>query len=122
MSAILTAVDRYGNESMPCQINGIQTSFNVPEHRQAPRQVSAPQKQVKQIANCPLLERSNTLELKDLCNTFEIFRKEGIRYVFEQDIFRLPDNKLAARAEVHIVSIVNGKLTDCPELFKMLID
>jgi acyl-CoA thioester hydrolase len=50
------------------------------------------------------------------------FRKEGIRYVFEQDIFRLPDNKLAARAEVHIVSIVNGKLTDCPELFKMLID
>jgi hypothetical protein len=74
----VTAVDRYGNESMPCQINGIQTSFNVPEHRQAPRQVSAPQKQVKQIANCPLLERSNTIELRDLCNTFEIFRQEGI--------------------------------------------
>jgi hypothetical protein len=74
----VTAVDRYGNESLPCQINGIQTSFSVPEQRQAPRKVSEPKKPVKQIANCPLLERTNTIELRDLCNTFEIFRQEGI--------------------------------------------
>ena len=47
-------------------------------------------------------------------------RKEGLRYVFEQDIIRLPDNTLAATAQVHVVSIVNGRLADCPHLLDKL--
>ena len=36
--------------------------------------------------------------------------KDGARYVFHQDILRLPDHKLAMRATVDIVSLVHGKL------------
>lgn len=49
--------------------------------------------------------------------------KEGIRYVFYQDIVRLPDNKLACRAKVDTVAVVNGELAStCPELDNLLIN
>ena len=42
--------------------------------------------------------------------------KEGVRYVFFQDIFRLPDMKLAARGRVDTVCLVGGRLQECTEL------
>lgn len=48
--------------------------------------------------------------------------KEGVRYVFHQDILRLPDNKLACRAKVDIVAVVNGELVSkCPELDRFFV-
>ena len=43
-------------------------------------------------------------------------RKEGIKYVFVQDIFRLPDNKPVLRSTVEAVCLINGRLSDCEEL------
>lgn len=43
-------------------------------------------------------------------------RKEGIKYVFVQDIFRLPDMKPVLRSTVDTVCLVNGRLSDCEEL------
>ena len=43
-------------------------------------------------------------------------KKDGLPYVFMQDIFRLPDMKLSVRAQVDSVCLVNGKLSECPEL------
>lgn len=43
-------------------------------------------------------------------------RREGIRYVFLQDIFRLPDEKLALKCQVDTVCLVDGRLGQCPEL------
>ena len=43
-------------------------------------------------------------------------RREGIRYVFLQDIFRLPDEKLALKCQVDTVCLVDGSLGQCPEL------
>lgn len=43
-------------------------------------------------------------------------RKEGIKYVFVQDIFRLPDEKPVVRSTVETVCLVNGRLADCEEL------
>ena len=37
-------------------------------------------------------------------------RKEGIRYIFMQDIFRASDQKLCFRATVELVSLINGHL------------
>ncbi|NDW13057.1 acyl-CoA thioesterase [Bacteroides sp. 214] len=37
-------------------------------------------------------------------------KKEGIKYVFYQDIFRKEDNKLALKAIVETVCVINGKL------------
>ena len=47
-------------------------------------------------------------------------RKEGVRYVFLQDIFRLPDMKLVARGRVDTVCLVQGRLKECAELEKYL--
>jgi len=38
-------------------------------------------------------------------------RREGVKIVFEQDIYLIPDNILAAAGKVEIVVVENGKLT-----------
>lgn len=43
-------------------------------------------------------------------------RKEGVKFVFYQDIFRMPDGKLVLKATVETVCVVGGKLTN-GELF-----
>ncbi|MBQ7664172.1 MAG: acyl-CoA thioesterase [Bacteroidaceae bacterium] len=43
-------------------------------------------------------------------------RKEGIKIVFVQDIFRLPDEKVVLRSTVETVCLVNGRLQDSEEL------
>lgn len=39
-------------------------------------------------------------------------KKEGVRYVFMQDIYRKTDMKLAIRAQVDTVCVVHGQLAD----------
>ena len=39
-------------------------------------------------------------------------RKEGIRYIFLQDIYRAADNKLCLKGKVEAVCLVGGRLTD----------
>ena len=46
--------------------------------------------------------------------------RDGLRYVFRQDIYRLSDMKLAARGTVDVVCLVAGKLSRCPELEEKL--
>ena len=42
--------------------------------------------------------------------------KEGPKYIFQQDIYRLPDHRICVRAKVEAVCIVNGRLGDDEEL------
>ena len=37
-------------------------------------------------------------------------KKEGIKYVFYQDIFRLPDMKVVIKSTVETVCVINGRL------------
>lgn len=46
-------------------------------------------------------------------------KKEGIKYLFYQDIFRLPDLKVSIKSIVETVCVVNGRLGDS-ELFDKL--
>lgn len=48
------------------------------------------------------------------------FKKEGIRNIFLQDIYRLSDEKLCLKAKVEAVCIVNGKLEDTDILLNAL--
>ena len=48
-------------------------------------------------------------------------RREGIKLVFEQDIYRMSDNVLASTGVVETVIVVNGKLTR-GEYFDKMID
>ncbi|MEJ8762422.1 acyl-CoA thioesterase [Phocaeicola sp. HCN-40430] len=43
-------------------------------------------------------------------------KKEGIKYIFYQDIFRLPDMKVVIKATVETVCVVHGRLGNS-ELF-----
>ena len=48
-------------------------------------------------------------------------QKEGVRYVFHQAIYRKEDNKLAIKAKVNAVVVINGKLgTSLPEFDKLI--
>ena len=52
-------------------------------------------------------------------------RKNGLRYVFQQDIYRYPDEKPVIKATVDAVCVVNGKLSDTSALdpyFKDLLE
>ena len=49
-------------------------------------------------------------------------KKEGIRYIFLQDIYRLSDDKLCLKAKVEAVCVVNGKLGDSNLLMEAIIN
>lgn len=42
-------------------------------------------------------------------------KKEGLRYVFYQDIYRASDDKLCFKSVIDIVCLVNGRLGDSEE-------
>ena len=63
----------------------------------------------------PVVARMN-LQYKSPLRSDDIFIsrlgvcKEGLRYVFNQDIFRKSDNRLCFRATVELVCLINGRL------------
>ena len=71
----------------------------------------------------PVVARMN-LQYKAPLHNDDVFisrlaiRKEGLRYVFLQDIYRKEDNRLAFRATVELVCLVNGRLANSPEYDK----
>lgn len=42
--------------------------------------------------------------------------REGLRYVFYHDIYRLPDNRLMFTSRVDVVCLVNGHISACREI------
>lgn len=46
--------------------------------------------------------------------------KEGIKYVFHQDIYRLPDLKCCIKSQVDTVCLINGRLGTCEELDRLV--
>lgn len=49
-------------------------------------------------------------------------QKEGLRYVFLQDIYRAADEKLCLKGNVEVVCLINGKLGDSDYLMERLKD
>ena len=48
--------------------------------------------------------------------------KEGVRYIFHQVIYRKSDNKLAIRAKINAVVVIDGKLaSSLPEFDELVI-
>jgi acyl-CoA thioester hydrolase len=59
----------------------------------------------------------NSLRSEDEFLSKLYIKKEGIRYVFYQDIYRKADNALCIKAQIEVVCIDNGKLTaNCEEM------
>ena len=66
------------------------------------------------------IRREGAMDAPSRDEVFMALRKEGIRYVFQQDIYRQPDERLVLRSTVEAVCLVNGWLSDCPELDALL--
>jgi acyl-CoA thioester hydrolase len=47
-------------------------------------------------------------------------RREGARFIFDQDIYRKSDMKLCINATVSVVSVVNGRLSKGDEVAQLL--
>jgi len=47
--------------------------------------------------------------------------KEGVRYIFNQVIYRKSDNKLAVKGKVHAVVVIDGKLASALSEFDELV-
>lgn len=47
--------------------------------------------------------------------------KEGIKYVFHQEIYRFPDEKLSLRAQVETVCLIKGRLSTL-DIFDKLVE
>ena len=47
-------------------------------------------------------------------------KKEGIKYVFVQDLYRLPDLKPVLKSTVEAVCVVNGKMAHCDKLDRLV--
>lgn len=45
---------------------------------------------------------------------------EGVKYIFHQDVFRMPDNKLCLKGIVTSTSLVNGRLAISEEIVKAI--
>lgn len=52
----------------------------------------------------------------DFICTVDSIEKEGIRYIFNQKIIRLRDNKVCSTARIEIACMVNGKVSR-PDIF-----
>lgn len=50
-----------------------------------------------------------------ICNVTRIER-QNVKYIFHQEIIRVNDNTLCAKAKIEVVNLVNGKLSK-PDLF-----
>ncbi len=52
----------------------------------------------------------------DFICTIDSLEKEGIRYIFNQKIIRLKDNKICSTAKIEVACMINGKVGK-PEIF-----
>lgn len=69
----------------------------------------------------PLLRNANVSYKNSLRGSEEFIssikiEREGLRYYFLQEITRIPDNTLCAKAEIEVVCLIDGKVSK-PEMF-----
>lgn len=67
------------------------------------------------VRNVNIAYRSSLRGSEEFTSRVKIER-EGLRYFFQQEIVRIPDNTLCAKAEIEVVCLTNGKVS-MPEIF-----
>lgn len=58
------------------------------------------------------LQYKTPLKCDDIFISRLNLEKEGLRYIFHQDIFRAADEKLCFRSKVELVCLINGRLAN----------
>ena len=68
------------------------------------------------------LQYKTPLRCEDVVVSRLRMTKEGLRYIFHQDILRKSDNRLSLRATVEAVCVIGGRLSDSEELQSAFAD
>jgi acyl-CoA thioester hydrolase len=58
------------------------------------------------------MEFKTSLKCDDVFVSRLALRKEGLKYIFNQDLYRLPDEKISLKCETTLVCLVNGRLAN----------
>ena len=77
---------------------------------------------IEPVVNRIEIDYKNSLHSQDWFKCKLYVRKEGIKFVFYQDIYRKSDDKICAKARVETVCINNGKLSRGEELIPFFKD
>lgn len=114
-----------------CDLQGIVNNANYLHYAEHTRHLFLKQQGVsfaEMHANCEdAVVARMTLQYKTPLRSDDTFRsclrikKDGVKYIFFQDIYRETDHKLCFRAQVDIVCLVNGVLAEsamCDNAFK----
>lgn len=67
------------------------------------------------VRNANISYRSSLRGSEEFISTVRVER-EGLRFFFIQEITRIPDNTLCAKAEIEVVCLIDGKVGK-PEMF-----
>lgn len=67
------------------------------------------------------LQYKTPLRCDDVFISALALKKEGLRYVFSQDIFRKADHKLCFRSTVELVCLINGRLGNSDDYDRALL-
>ena len=60
------------------------------------------------------LQYKTPLRSEDTFRSCLRIKKEGVKYIFYQDIYRMSDNKLSFRGQIEVVCLVDGRLAESP--------
>lgn len=67
------------------------------------------------VRNANIAYRSSLRGSEEFVSKVKIER-DGLRYFFMQEIIRIPDNTLCAKAEIEVVCLIDGRVSK-PDLF-----
>ncbi|MBQ8046836.1 MAG: acyl-CoA thioesterase [Prevotella sp.] len=68
------------------------------------------------------LQYKNPLKCDDEFLSCLNVSKEGLRYIFTQDLYRAADNRLCLRAKIELVCLIHGRLGTSSDYDKALLD
>ncbi|MFZ1236880.1 MAG: thioesterase family protein [Prevotella sp.] len=56
------------------------------------------------------LQYKTPLKCDDMFVSKVALKKEGLRYIFYQDLYKVPDHKVCFKSKVEVVCLINGRL------------
>lgn len=63
------------------------------------------------VARVDIRYKVPLIGMDEFCCTVTRIERQNVKYIFHQEIIRLNDNALCAKAKIEVVNLVNGKLS-----------
>ncbi len=68
------------------------------------------------VARVDIRYKIPLIGMNEFVCTIKQLERQSVKYIFHQEIYRVSDNALCAKAKIEVVTLINGKLSK-PEIF-----